>query len=39
MNEEAKEVDYNIPQPEFTLNSVTVTADSVEYDLEISEEV
>lgn len=27
------------PQPEFTLNSVTVVADSVEFDLEISEEV
>ena len=39
MNKETKEVDYNIPQPDFTLNSVTVLADSVEYDLEISEEV
>lgn len=27
------------PQPEFTLNSVTVIADSVDLDIEISEEV
>jgi hypothetical protein len=38
MNEEDT-VAIATPQPEFTLNSVAVTADSVEYDLEISEEV
>lgn len=39
MNEDVKEVEWDTTQPEFTLNSVTVTADSVEFDLEISEEV
>jgi len=39
MNEEAEKVDVNIQQPEFTLNPVTVIADSFEPEFEISEEV
>lgn len=34
-----EQVVVDIKQPEFTLNSVAVTADSVEYIDEISEEV
>lgn len=34
-----EQVAVDIKQPEFTLNSVTVVADSVEYNDEISEEV
>lgn len=38
MNED-QESAATIPQPECTLNSVTVTADSFEPEIEISEEV
>lgn len=39
MNEEAEKVDVNIPQPEFTLNPVSIIADSFEPEFEISDEV
>ncbi len=39
VKKDVKKVEWAPPQPEFTLNSVAVTADSVEFDLEISEEV
>jgi len=40
MNEEkVEEVDLDIQQPEFTVNPVTVIADSFEPEFEISEEV
>lgn len=39
MNEEVEKVDVTIKQPEFTINPVSVTADSFEPDFEISEEV
>ena len=40
MNEEkVEEVDVYIQQPEFTVNPVTVIADSFEPEFEISEEV
>lgn len=39
MNEEVEKVEVNIQQPEFTVNPVTVIADSFEPEFEISEEV
>lgn len=39
MNEDVEKVDVNIQQPEFTINSVSVIADSCEPEFEISEEV
>lgn len=39
MSEEVEKVELNIPQPEFTLNPVSVIADSFEPEFEISEEV
>lgn len=39
MNEESEVVDALIQQPEFTINPVTVIADSFEPEFEISEEV
>ena len=39
MNEDVEKVDVNIQQPEFTINPVSVIADSFEPEFEISEEV
>jgi hypothetical protein len=39
MSENVEEVKLNIEQPQFTINSVAVIADSCEPDIEISEEV
>lgn len=39
MNENVEEVELNIEQPRFTINSVAVIADACEPDIEISEEV
>jgi len=39
MSEEVEKVELNMPQPEFTLNPVSIIADSFEPEFEISEEV